>query len=793
MASSSIRRRLIRGLIPALLACAGRLSAHTPVSLQEAAARRAGDFLPVHENEEVQVTGTVTARTVRVLTYSHVGIYDGRGAGLTLDGPYELLAALHPGDIIEVDGIAGQRAGLPVLFVQHIRKTGHTRAAPPLKVRWNELNSFRYLGMLVTTEGKIVELGANTGGQYILIGQGDDLLKLFLPKDLPNSDGDFHQYSLGDKIQVTGLASQYCPSPPYDRLFQILLASASDVTLLERSWLVPPHIIGLALLAALLALAVWWTRERRLNQQRRAMRALNALGEEILSASSPAEILEKLNAVVPSVLRITSVSLYVFRPGQNALERIASRDLDGAMIPLETPDGALHNAASLCFRNRTLLTIPDTARSPLFRGAERDSDPRAAMFVPMFAQSEPLGVLALCHSERARIFNQDEQAAAQHFGNQIATSLRLMEQRTMREQLFRSEKLAATGQLISGIADELQAPLESVVLMAGRALTRPADSETKRQLAAIAAEARRASEIVSRLVSFGRAEKTDAKPVEINAVLASLIHFREREWAARNIQVSNRLSMEPVYVMGSQGQLEQVFLNLLVHAEQSLGTAEHRELYVSTSMLARRVLTAISYSGTEIVIRRDPFADLHSAEAGALGLGVCRGIIQSHGGEIRFVRVSGSASRFEVELPVAQTSPGLTSSPGAERGERHWTALVVEPDLAVQRQLLVRLSAKGCRVVPVPQPEEAAQLVERMKFDLLFCSVRLDGSNWLEFYERVRHHVGAFILLTEGYDSDLARSFHAGDGRILRKPVDEKELENLLADLEARAEKNVSK
>jgi CheY-like chemotaxis protein len=76
-----------------------------------------------------------------------------------------------------------------------------------------------------------------------------------------------------------------------------------------------------------------------------------------------------------------------------------------------------------------------------------------------------------------------------------------------------------------------------------------------------------------------------------------------------------------------------------------------------------------------------------------------------------------------------------------------------------------------------------------VRFDLVFCSVRLPGMNWLEFFEHVRTSVGAFVLMTEGYDSDLARAFHSGDGYILRKPVDEKELDLLLEGVEERAEK----
>jgi len=779
MASHSSYARLILAL--ALAAMPVCLSGARPsLSLEQAASRKPGDFSPAHDGQEATVSGVASAPSIRVLTYAHIGIHDRAGHGLTLDGPPDLLAAFEAGDVVEASGVVGQRGGLPVLFVSEIKKTGSAAAAPPVRVRWRDLNSFRYLGLLVTAEARITEVGENTGGDYLLIGDSSGPLKVFFPLAARSGAGAREIYSLGDKIQVTGISSQYCSIPPYDRMFEILAPTYQSVVLLERSWLVPPYAIVVVLLGVVLGLGLWWYRERHIARQRQATRALNALGEEILAALSPSDILEKLSGVVCDLMGVSDVHLYVSRPGSKALERIAGRNVEGAMIPLAEPEGAVANAAALCFRNRTMLAIPDTARSPLFRGSERKSDPRAAMFVPMLAQGEPLGVLALCHSTRVRAFNQDEQAAAQHFANQVATSLRLMEQRTMREQLFRSEKLAATGQLISGIVDELQAPLESVSAMAGRALARPAEPETKRELAAIASEARRAAEIVSRLLSFARAEKTEARPVEINSLLSSLIKFREREWAAHDMQVSNRLSLEPVRVLGSHGQLEQVFLNLLVHAEQSLASAEHRELFISTSLLARRVLVAISYSGTESGIHRDPFLDPSSPEAGALGLGVCRGIIQSHSGEIRFVRTSGSASRFEVELPVVQLEPRPGPDAAPERGAKQWTALIVEPDPNVQRQLLVHLSARGCRVVPAGPPEEAARMVDRMRFDIVFCSVRLSGMNWLEFFEHVRQRVGVFVLLTEGYDSDLARAFQTGDGHILRKPVDEKELAALL-------------
>ena len=130
------------------------------------------------------------------------------------------------------------------------------------------------------------------------------------------------------------------------------------------------------------------------------------------------------------------------------------------------PHGAMAAAVAACFRERALIAIPDTRRSAFFNKEEGAAAQRSMLLVPMLAQGELVGVLELHHSENLHYFNQAEQAAMQHLANQVATALTLEEQQAIREQLFRSEKLAAAGQLISDVADELRAPLESIVGLA---------------------------------------------------------------------------------------------------------------------------------------------------------------------------------------------------------------------------------------------------------------------------------------------------------------------------------------
>ena len=141
------------------------------------------------------------------------------------------------------------------------------------------------------------------------------------------------------------------------------------------------------------------------------------------------------------------------------------------------------------------------------------------------------------------------------------------------------------------MVNDLQTPLEAISSMADSAIEQQSGSMTPgHELLVIASEARRATAIVTRLVSFAQPEQTPAEPVELNQLLRNLIQFREREWKACGIHLSNLIKEKrPVYVLGSQGQFEQVFLNLLVHAEQALEEEMEKRITVRADVLAKRV------------------------------------------------------------------------------------------------------------------------------------------------------------------------------------------------------------
>ena len=540
-----------------------------------------------------------------------------------------------------------------------------------------------------------------------------------------------------------------------------------------------------AVLAAMAAaLILWWLRERRMAEQRNAMRALHTLAEEIISAASAGEIVERLRAALPKVLEVTGVRVFLHDRGERALSLVAASPADRRLtIPLESgPD----SGATLAYRNCTLLAIPDLRRSPVQPAPGSDAPVRAVMYVPMVRNREAAGILEVSHDSLPREFSADERAAAQHLANQVAAALGLLEQQSVREQVLRSERLAASGELISGVANELRVPLEAISDLASRGLDIPAAAACEQEIQAIAREAGRAGEIVDRLVSFSHADGEPPRPLDLIELLRNLIDFREREWVTRGIELRNLLPDKPAPVLGIEGQLEQVFLSLLVHAEQSVAGQPDKTVSIEAGVSHGKVVVEISYPRVPEGSVTEPAGDARAGEEGTLGLAVCLGVLRSCGGDIRF-HGAGPLSRFEVMLPLAAANGTEETTPNESRAPLlPLTLAVVEPDIAVSRQLLLMLAERRHRAVLLPGGQEAVAMVDRFRFDALFCSVRLPGMNWVEVFDRVRGRVRTFVLMTNGYDPDLTREAGEKNCLVLNKPVSGDRLDHTLAAISAR-------
>jgi signal transduction histidine kinase/CheY-like chemotaxis protein len=782
--AGSTKAAVAQATLFALLLCVPA-AAEPTVSLADAAARKPPEYTPLHEDRVVVVTGQVSIAPVRLSNFSHVAIQEG-GHGLVLEGTGAIFDHLSPGDWVEAHGRVSKRAGLPVVVVSKITPVSNGAPPEPVTLSPADVQHLQRLGQLVVTEGPVIEIGSRLGGAYLQIGNDANPLKVFLPTS-PNTRG-FAGVGVGETVRVTGIAYQYCPTPPHLGQFELLIADAKDVVRLNRRWLhqLRPLWPILVILAAMGFL--WWRREIASRQRLEKLRIIYNLGEEILSATTAAEILDRITHVAPKILPVTGVKLYLYDRGTKTLN--FAREPQAFGIPLDSPAGLLQTSAVTCFKNQTKLSIPDTRRHPfLSSDQEKASLPRSILLVPMQAQGEPVGVFQVDNARDAGSLTPEEQAVAQHLANQIGLAVKLMQQRSFREQLSRSEKLAAVGRLISGVVNDLQTPLEAISSMADSALGQHTGSAPGHELLVIASEAKRATALVARLVSFAQPEQVQAQPVQLNQLLRNLIQFREREWKACGIQLHNLVKDTPLYVLGSEGQLEQVFLNLFVHAEQSLEDAPEKRITVRADVLAKRVFIEIGYSAPAQAAGPDGLAaEISGAgEVGALGLDICKSIVAGHGGELH-ITSSGAHSVFEIELPGGPPDELTikTHPAGPTQTGKGWTVLMLEPEEFVERRLVEWLTQRGYRVVPVRSSEEGLDLVQRMRFDVVFCSTELRGLNWVEFFDRVRGRVGAFALLAEAFSQDLSTHFR-GEGRyVLHKPIEQSQFDRTLAAIESR-------
>jgi GAF domain-containing protein/CheY-like chemotaxis protein len=767
-------------------------AAQKQLTLEEVSARKPPDYGPAHGGERVTVRGVVSVPAYHFPGYTLVAIDDGRFgavvAALQAPQPDTRLDGLHPGEEIEVAGTVSSIAGAVTIRPEHITITGRKEPPAPPEASVRDLQGFRYLGRLVHTTGRVVEIGDTTAGDYTLIAAPAAAdYRIFFPRAPNQPPLSSPQYKVGDTVEATGVAFQYCPYPPYNQRFELLATDPAEIAIAARNWFIPPIALTTGIGVVLIAAFLLWTHDHRLRKQRERLRKTYQLGEEILGASSTDTILKHITEALPNILGVTRVQLYTHNRAAKTLDAVVAGATAPVSIPLASPPGGARAGAVACFHYRTLLVIPDISRSPFPMAARGGAgSPKSLLFVPMLAQGEVIGVLELDQDDRLRDFTADEQALAQHLGNQIGVAVRLLDQRSVQEQLFRTEKLAAIGRLISGVVNELQTPLSSISDLAARAQDKGLIGPAEREVSAIAAEARKAASMVARLVSFAAAEQLEARPVCITTLLRSLIEFREGDWKASGIRVRDLISREPLYVLGSQGQLEQVFLNLFVHAEQSLADAPQKTITIRTSVLARRLVVEVAFTASP---------GTRKPEENAAAVGVTRSVVAGHGGEVRLVENSHSDPHFEVELPTTSkervgAGSGFLNAP-ARDFSRRMTALVIEPDEAAQRQILVSLAARGLRVVPIANADTGLELSQRWRFDAALCSVHAPGLNWVELSERMKSRVGAFILLSDRYDAELCADFE-GDGRfVLSKPLQDLELDHVLRALEPPASATV--
>ena len=242
---------------------------------------------------------------------------------------------------------------------------------------------------------------------------------------------------------------------------------------------------------------------------------------------------------------------------------------------------------------------------------------------------------------------------------------REQELREKQEQLVQAAKLATLGELTTGIAHELNNPLNNIGLFIGNAIDfielGTADSQhVLQELYSAMRQVRKATEIISHLRTFGRAASVKYESVAINQVVQSAISLVQEQLRLRQIEVNLHFPAEDVLVTGSAIQLEQVFVNLLTNARDAMVDTKHKVITITCSVKANMAEIRFSDTGPGIptgLEQRvfDPFFTTKDVGAGTgLGLSITYGIVKEHQGTITAENQPGAGAVFFLQLPLIQ-------------------------------------------------------------------------------------------------------------------------------------------
>lgn len=370
----------------------------------------------------------------------------------------------------------------------------------------------------------------------------------------------------------------------------------------------------------------------------------------------------------------------------------------------------------------------------------------------------------------------------------------ITESKQMRSRLVTSEKMVAVGQLVSGVAHEINNPLTGITGYAQLLMMRDdLDDKTRQDAGAIASEADRATRIVRQLLSFAREHQVERIPVNLNDIIRDCLGLKGYDLKVNNVEVQTDLDSSLPNIAADRYQLQQVFINLITNAEQAIHEyGKTGTLEIVTALEGDSVRAIFSDSGPGIPPENrsrlfDPFFTTKEVGKGTgLGLSVCFGIVQEHQGAIWAEETpTGSGARFVVELPIAADT-GISDSNEAEaEAVKLGKILLVDDEDSVRNVLRETLCRAGHEVDKASNGKEALEQISRNDYDCIVSDIKMPVMNGAELHQAAKElkpeTAGRFIFISGDTVNEDTRDYLAGiDNPALSKPFSLKELQQLL-------------
>jgi PAS domain S-box-containing protein len=375
----------------------------------------------------------------------------------------------------------------------------------------------------------------------------------------------------------------------------------------------------------------------------------------------------------------------------------------------------------------------------------------------------------------------------------------ITERKEMETQLRRGEKLSALGQLIAGVAHELNNPL-AVIMGYSQIMTkqRSMEARAKTDMLKILHESERAAKIVRNLLTFARPREPQMSVVDINRLVNGVLTIHDTHLQGGDIELVKRLAPNLPKTKADPNQIEQVVTNLVTNAIQALMShAGARKLEISTEIVNSAIRIAVADSGPGIqqdIITKifDPFFTTKAPGKGTgLGLSISYSIVEEHRGRIWVQSQCGKGAKFFVELPIVACPDALdipepvAAEPTRDPQATQRRLLIVDDEPGIVEVLKEVLGGSGYLVETATNGADALNRISAGRFDLIIsdlCMPEVDGQ---KLYKTVRdaypNLAKRIIFVTGDTVSSNSRAFLEWTGnRWFSKPFNIREIEQVV-------------
>ena len=356
----------------------------------------------------------------------------------------------------------------------------------------------------------------------------------------------------------------------------------------------------------------------------------------------------------------------------------------------------------------------------------------------------------------------------------------------LRDRAEGQGRFAATGELLAGIAHEVNNPLQAISTLAESRIDEPEVTAVERgDLQQILQQARRAGKLLNGLLHFVRPGEPEVADQDLADVVARVVDLLSYQFGVDEIRVENRVDASLPWVRGDAARLEQIFVNLLSNAVDAVrGVATPRHVTLEGWEHEGRVHVAVTDNGPGIdrdVAGRifQPFVTTKGARGTGLGLYVSRQLAREADGDLQLRSAPGEGARFVVWFPatprrgaalVPESGPAAAALAGL-------TILVVDDEESIRRPLTKYLARLGATAVGAADGLAALAQLRLLAVDAIVLDIRMPRMDGIEFYAAIRRDRPALaerVLFLSGDPQQMheARAGTLPAARVLAKPVD---------------------